>query len=51
MFVCGLLPNSVAMECGKIGIGDQIIEVNSIDIQQATVNEATDIMVQKLDTP
>ena len=51
VFVCGLLPNSAAMECGKIGIGDQIIEVNSIDMRQATVDEAADIMVRKLDTP
>ena len=46
VFVCGLLPNSAAMECGKIGIGDQIIEVNSIDMRQATVDEAADIMVR-----
>jgi len=43
--VCGLLPNSAAMDCGKITIGDQIIEVNGIDMRQATVDEAADIMV------
>lgn len=43
--MCGLLPNSAAMDCGKITIGDQIIEVNGIDMRQATVDEAADIMV------
>lgn len=47
VFVCGLLPNSAAMDCGRIGIGDQIIEVNGIDMRQATVDEAADIMVRK----
>jgi len=45
VFVCGLLPNSAAMECGKISIGDQIIEVNGVDMRNATVDEAADIMV------
>lgn len=45
VFVCGLLPHSAAMECGKISIGDQIIEVNGVDMRQATVDEAADIMV------
>ena len=48
VFVCGLLPNSAAMDCGKISIGDQIIEVNGIDMRQATVDEAADIMVRML---
>ena len=43
--MCGLLPNSAAMECGKISIGDQIIEVNGVDMRNATVDEAADIMV------
>ena len=47
VFVCGLLPNSAAMDCGKISIGDQIIEVNGVDMRQATVDEAADIMVRK----
>ena len=46
--MCGLLPNSAAMECGKICIGDQIIEVNGVDMRQATVDEAADIMVRRL---
>lgn len=50
VFVCGLLPNSAAMDCGKISIGDQIIEVNGVDMRQATVDEAADIMVKELDT-
>ena len=48
--MCGLLPNSAAMDCGKISIGDQIIEVNGVDMRQATVDEAADIMVRKLHT-
>jgi len=49
--VCGLLPNSAAMECGKISIGDQIIEVNGVDMRNATVDEAADIMVSVVSTP
>jgi len=51
VFVCGLLPNSAAMECGKISIGDQIIEVNGVDMRNATVDEAADIMVSLISTP
>ena len=51
MFVCGLLPNSAAMDCGKISIGDQIIEVNGVDMRNATVDEAADIMVSLTSTP
>ncbi|CAH1406739.1 unnamed protein product [Nezara viridula] len=45
VFISRLVPGGLAKACGLLGVGDEVLEVNGIEVDGKTLDQVTDMMV------